>query len=1000
MRIKIFNPLFLLFICAVIMGAFMPQFVLAQRVKNIKTITVESVVKDSQGNPVPNAAVYGEEGSKRTLTDENGRFSIIVTPLTSLFIEADGYESNLVDNIDKEGIVLQKSPYLFGDKDKVYMPFKTVKKGAVTGNVSVIIPDDILKKDQASSLNDMLNAYGSGLMFDRNIHGLGNALTIVDGLPRDASNLNIEEIEQITVLKDLNSVVLYGPQAQNGVILIKTKRGESMKRKINVSMEQGISNVISYPKYLNSVDYMTLYNEVRTNDGLEPKYDAALIEKYRSGENPYRYPDVDYYGGEFLKSMRNSTRIVAEFSGGNKIAKYYTNVGWNSNDALYKIGNIDNAGNNRFNLRGNVDFNITNDIKGYIDATAVFNISKGLNTDFWSASTSLRPMDYSPLLPVSAFADPSLVEAAKLVNGNYVLGGTSQYQNNIYGDLFLGGYTKTTQLTAQVNSGLDFDLKKVVQGLKFKTNLNLDMYNSYNQSINNSYAVYDATWDDATNKITSITKINKDEETGVQNLGGGNMFRRLSFDAAFDYKKTFDKVHTISGSFLGYYSSISANGQMILDQYAHLGLRAAYDYRNLVFVDFSSAISNSIKLAPGSRTGFSPTLGAAWIISNSDFWNKNELLNFLKIKASAGILQTDMNFGYYLYKDSYTVAGDYAYGDIGGYSNNILYLDRTENKNLGYEKVKTLNLGLEAALLNNSLSLDMNAFITRHDDQVTKRSSYYPVYVSTFFPYENYNADRYSGFEAAVNYTSKWGDFSFTTGLNVMYATSKVMVRDEAYNNDYQFRKGKPLDAIYGLQHLGFFNDNINSAPSQKFGTVRPGDIQYVDQNGDDQIDEEDELMIGKANPTFTGAMHFTLSYKDLSLFVLGEAATGNNVIYNNNYYWVDGDKKYSEEVWNRWTEETAATATYPRLSSVQNDNNNRTSTFWMRKADYFSLSRVQLNYNFPNKLLKSTFIRDLSFNLRGSNLLMLAQDVSMRQLNIGSEAQFRYYAIGVKVSF
>lgn len=999
MRIKINKHLLMLLLCT-IAGVYT---VSAQPARKSAPVTIQSVVRDTEGHPVPGAIVYGDEGAKSTFTDRTGRFSITVPPLTPLLVEADGYEAGIIDAVGEEGITLQKSPYLFGEKDKICMPFKTVEKGAVTGNVSVIVPDKVLQNDQANTLNELLNAYGAGLMLNRNIHGHGDALILIDGLPRNASNINVEEIEEISVLKDINSVILYGPQAQNGIILIKTKRGERLKRHINVKIEQGLSSVISYPKYLNSADYMTLYNEARKNDGLDQQYDPALIAKYRSGENPYRYPDVDYYGDEFLKSVRNSTRMVAEFSGGNKIARYYTNVGWNSNDALYNIGNIDRAGNNRFNIRGNVDFDITSDIKGYLDATAVFDIEKGPNSDFWSTASSMRPNDYSPLLPVSAFADPSLVEAAKRINGDFILGGTTQYQSNIYGELFRGGYTKNIQRTIQVNGGLDFNLRKILPGLRIKADLDLDMYNSYNQSINNSYAVYDATWDDATGLISAVNKINKDEETGVQDLGGGNMFRRLSVNAALDYRHTFNNVHTVNASLLGYYSTFSGNGQVILDKYAHLGIRAAYDYRKLVFADFSAVVSNSTKLAPGHRAGFSPSLGIAWIVSNSDFWNTNDKVDFLKLKASAGILLTDMNFSYYLYKDSYTIAGNYAYGDItGGYSNNILYVDRMANEKLGYEKVKTLNIGLETAFFNRTLSLDVNAFFTRHDDQVTKRWSYYPAYISTLFPYENYNADRYSGIEVALTWNKRWNNFGLEAGLNAMYAASEVIERDEAYNNAYQYRKGQAVDAIFGLQHTGFFNNagEIDDAPVQKFGTVRPGDIRYTDQNGDKQVDEEDEIRIGKWNPKFTGAIHVTLSYRDFSLFILGEAATGHQVVYNNDYYWIDGNKKYSEEVWNRWTEQTAATATYPRLSSVQNDNNNRTSTFWMRKADYFSLSRVQLNYKLPYKLLKSTFIRELGFYLRGSNLLMAAQDVSKRQLNIGSEPQFRYYALGLKISF
>lgn len=1002
MKIKIYNHLRLFVVCCLFAGGLVPQNIWAQEEKS-KTVLLESYVKDSQGNPIPNAVIYGDEGDKRVFTDQNGRFTIEITRLSSILVEAEGYETRIIDNPDETGVVLEKTPYLFGAEDYVNMPFKTVKEGAVTGAVSVINPDKVLKTDQAGSLNELLKGYASGLMLNTNIRGYGDALILVDGLPRGAEEINMEEVEQISVLKDVNSVVLYGPQAQNGVIMITTKRGNSLKRKINVKIEQGLSTVISYPKYLNSADYMTLFNEARKNDGLDPQYDPTLIAKYRSGENPYRYPSVDYYDGEFLRSVRNSTRAVAEFSGGNKITRYYTNVGWTSNNSLYKIGNVDGAGNNRFNIRGNVDFKITDDIRSYIDASMIIDLDKGPNGDFWTASTTYQPQYYAPLLPVSLFQDPSVIEAANRVNGDYVLGGTSQYQDNVYGNLFLGGYRETIQRTSQVNAGLEFDLHSLLQGLKLKAGLALDMYNSYDQSVNNTYAIYEPVWDDATGKIASVTKINKDEVTGVQNLSGGGMSRRFAVNVDLDYDHTFADDHHVEGNLIGYYSTNSANGTVLLEKYAHLGIRAAYNYKHLFFADFSSSLSNSIKLAPGHRAGFSPTFGLGWIISNSDFWNEDALVNFLKLKASGGVLLTDMNFDYYLYRDAYNINGSYAYGDpTANYSNVILDVNRIRNNNLGYEKKKSLNVGVEGALLDNSLAFDVNAFVTRYDGQVIKRSSYYPSYISSFYAYENYNADRYMGFDAAVSYTKKWGDFSLTAGLNVLYARSKVVIRDEAFNNDYQYRKGKPVDAIFGLQNMGFFNDDavIASAPEQKFGTVRPGDIRYVDQNADQVVNEEDEVMIGKWNPDFTGALHLTFKYKNFSLFILGESATGYNVIYNNNYYWVDGNKKYSEEVWNRWTPETAATATYPRLSSLQNDNNNRTSDFWMRKADYFSLSRVQLNYNFPNSLLKRTFIRDLSLYLRGSNLLMAAQDVKKRQLNIGSEPQFRYYALGLKVSF
>jgi TonB-dependent SusC/RagA subfamily outer membrane receptor len=281
-------------------------YVKANKVVDSK-INVSSVVKDASGNPVANAVVFGREGAVRTKTDANGKFTLQVPKLSDLLVEADGFESQVVSvlNVDA-GIVLTKTPFLFGNENQIKIPFSTLKQAEVVNGITSIRGERRLENDNISNVLELIRANVPGLLGSTNIRGIGEALVVIDGIPRYISSLNVQEIDQISVLKDVNASVLYGTQAKNGIIFITTKRGESLKRKINVIAERGMSFTKELPKYLGSADYMTLYNEALQNDGIAtPKYSNELIEKYRSHENIYRYADVDYYSSEFLRNFKN-----------------------------------------------------------------------------------------------------------------------------------------------------------------------------------------------------------------------------------------------------------------------------------------------------------------------------------------------------------------------------------------------------------------------------------------------------------------------------------------------------------------------------------------------------------------------------------------------------------------------------------------------------------------------------------------------------------------------
>jgi hypothetical protein len=284
----------------------------------------------------------------------------------------------------------------------------------------------------------------------------------------------------------------------------------------------------------------------------------------------------------------------------------------------------------------------------------------------------------------------------------------------------------------------------------------------------------------------------------------------------------------------------------------------------------------------------------------------------------------------------------------------------------------------------------------------TQRLSQYPNYFTSFIPYTNYNSQQRSGFDVMLNINKKVGDVQLSLGTTATYTQSKVTKRDELIFDPYQTRIGKPVDAIFGLVNEGFFMDqnDINNHAKQVFSIVKPGDIKYKDQNGDGIIDSRDEVMLGRYTAPLYFGVNLNVGYKNFNLFVLGTGANGGYNIKNSSYYWVSGDAKYSEIAWNRWTENTKSTATYPRLSSLQNANDFRNSDFWLYKTDMFNLSKVQLTYTLPNTVLRKTFVTGLNVYVAGANLYTFSKNRNILDLNIGTTPQFRSYTAGIRAGF
>ena len=465
--------------------------------------------------------------------------------------------------------------------------------------------------------------------------------------------------------------------------------------------------------------------------------------------------------------------------------------------------------------------------------------------------------------------------------------------------------------------------------------------------------------------------------TGVQNLGDGGFFRRLGTYALLDYAKT-KGLHSVTSTLLGYFDTYVTNGVTIDRKNSHLGLRITYDYSKKYFVDFSSSLVNGFKLKQGNKGGFSPSLGVAWVLRDEQSKQDLSEFNYLKLRASAGIIDYEWSgTNYRLYESTFGQGNTFSWGDqVRTLGIRQTLISRADNPNLTFEKMKNFNLGMEGYFFNNLIYLEANVFATRNSGIVVQRSVY-GASVGQNIPYENYNSTDYKGGEAGIRLSKNIGEFYLDLGANILIASSKVVKKDELWSNAYQYRQGKPFDALFGLQALGLFSDqaDINASPVQKFGEVKPGDIKYKDQNNDGKIDSDDEIQIGNILPTFSYGLNFTLKYKALSLFAIGNGVRGAEGLYGGSYFWVQGNDKYSEQVLNRWTPATALTATYPRLSSKSSPNNFRSSSYWLFNNNYFNLDRVQLNVDLPKTLIQKISSKEIMVYLRGENLARFSKD-------------------------
>lgn len=923
-----------------------------------------------------------------------------------------------------QGVMAQESADTRADSINVAFRKSDVRDVIVP--VSKVKVSELMEKNYNTYSLDNMQALTAG--YNGQLWNQGEALVLIDGVPRDANNVLPTEIEDITFLKGASAVVLYGSRASKGVILITTKRGSIAPLKISARANYTMDVAKSFPTYLDGAEYMTLYNQALVNDGLSPKFTDEQIYNTAAGTNPYRYPNQQFYTSDYLNKTKSRYDVTAEFQGGGKFAQFYTNVSYYRQGDFINFGEGKNNYTDRLNVRGNIDLQLSDWASGWVNANATYYNQHGSNSNFWSAASTLRPNRVAPFIPVS-FIDPLDVNSLNLIQntrniihnpaglpaGDYFLGATQEDQSNAFADMYSAGYNTWTSRQFQFDAGVKFDLKSILKGLSFKTNFAVDYKTSYSTSLNDQYSTFGVNWTqmDGYDVIGSLTQYGQDKHTGTLNASKSAEQQTIAWNGQFDYVNSWGD-HNLHATLVanGYQQTISGEYHRVSN--ANLGLQASYNFAHKYYVDLAANAVHSAKLPEGNRNAISPSVTLGWRLTSEDFMKDMDWLDDLRLTAGYTVLNQDLDIAeYFMYKDIFTATGTWwGWSDA---NNSIQTSDsqRGGNDELSFVKRKEFNVGLNGALLKNKLTFSVNYFNTTVDGLLAQPDYIYPSYmhtywpVSTFVPYINYGKNRRQGIDFAIAYNDKAGDFEWGVQAFGQTTTSKNLRVAENVEFEYQRSEGKATDALWGLECLGYYNsqEEIDNAEAKSsFGTVKPGDLKYKDQNGDGIIDSKDQVVIGRWGAKFSGGLNLTLKYRNFTLFAMLTGQFGGNAIKNDTYNWVYGERKYSDVVRGAWTAEkfkNGEMISYPRLTTQSPDNNFRTSDYWMYKTDRLDLARVQITYDFSKSLFgPKSIVKGLQIYANGNSLLTIAGERDQMERNVDSSPQTRSFTLGAKVEF
>ena len=1002
-------------------------------------ITVSGTVLDKTTNEplIGVSVVVKGVANAGTITDMDGKFTLKLpyaeAPLVFSYL---GYQpQEIIPGAKKElTVLLQEDTKAL--QEVVVVGYTKQRKETMVGSVATITTKDLTQSPTANINNALagrlpglvVNQYAGGEpgvdqseLFIRGKATYGNqsAIVIVDGIERDMSYLAPDEIETFTILKDASATAAYGIRGANGVIVITTKRGKAAeKATVNLKASIGINQPIGFPEYLGSADYATLYNEARLNDAKMTGADVSslnlfsqqAIDNFRraKGDNSDGLGyDWDYYDFAFKPGMQEDVSL--SIRGGTDKVRYYVLANYFSQGGNYKYsdaGEYDSQTRfTRYNFRSNIDININRYLSTRLDLGARITDRNAPGTTAGRLMTICATQPpYLPIL-VEENSHPQNEEYIQQ-NSRGMLYGDNIYRYNILGELSRTGYLNEKNTYLNGSFAMNLDMGFLTKGLKAEIMFSYDA--SEGRWINRKLDTYKDGYREYPKYATFMPIEGSDaymeggHYTGAYKTGNkydidqtiGNGFSHNASDgrtyiqARVDYNRVFKDRHEVTAMLLANRGNRTVNNELAYHSQGITG-RFAYYYNQKYLMEFNCGYNGSENFAPGKRYGFFPAGSIGWVISEEPFMKKASWIDFLKVRASYGLVGSDNVSSRFPYLAFYGGGSGYHFGnnfgtEVGGASEGNL-----ANENLTWEKARKLNVGIDFTTLNQRLALTVDAFYEYRFDIITDMNGDgimgYPDIVGKDAALQNLGEVSNRGVDVELSWNDKIGkDFRYYIRPNLTFSRNRLEYKAEvARKNSWRKETGKRLyeNFVYVFDHFVANQDEadrLNKIGYQPWGQLIPGDVVYKDLDRNGVIDDEDRTAMGNPrSPELMFGIPFGFQYKNFDFSVLLQGATNTSILLNGaavfDFPQFEQDKigRVKKMHLDRWTPETAATAKYPALHYGTHDNNkNGNSSLFLYDASYLRLKNVEIGYNVSPNWLRKFHVQQARIYVQGLNLL------------------------------
>lgn len=970
---------------------------------------ISGTVQDSTGTLLSGVSVSIKGTFNGTFTNANGSFSLAVSKGDVLVFSHVGYESKEVTVKGQPTVNVLLTSMSNSLNDIVIVGYGTQQKKDVTGALASIGTKELLQSPVAN-LSNALAGRLPGLITIQNsgepgadgstllIRGLGTTgsnapLILVDGIQRDFSSIDPNEVSDITILKDAASTAIYGIKGANGVVLVTTRRGVNDHPSISVTGQNGWQSPTRLPKYADSYDALKLYREGLENDGLSTtQYSDSILNLYKDRSKPvyqYLYPNVDWLQ-EMLKPYSYMSQGNMNVTGGSNFAKYFISMSYLRQNGLYnfedQIKQYDmQAVTNKYNFRSNIDLQVSKDLSMELNLGAIV---RDRNYPGTSAQTLFSNMQQMP-----SWYMP-------LVNPDGSIPGYPSVTSP-YDQLVNSGYQRLFETTLQSTAGFKWDMHYFLKGLSSRVRLSFDNINYRNVVRSLSGSAYQYTLKPGILADT-VADLAADGVYQTIRQGNGtldyqvtaNGSRRTTLELYLNYDRNFGKhsVHAVmvynQSSFFDAIASGQANAIFGLP-YKYDGLvgRVSYNYDDRYLLELNAGYNGSEQFAPGHRLGFFPAISAGWIISRERFVKDNSALKFidnLKLRGSFGVVGNDQlgsNNPRFLYLSTWTISdGGWTFGqNYDGNSYSGAHEVATGNPAVTWEKSKNADIGMDLSLWKNALSVTADYF-WNHRTNILLNSQLIPADIGLVnVPPTNGGIINNRGFEFSIEHRKEFGKQGYDIRFNASYAQNKIVYYAEpSYTGrEWQAKTGTIINQHQGYTALGLFksDDDIASSPDQSFfGTVKPGDIKYKDLNGDGVINSLDYgYLPGAPNPKSTLGLSFSYHYTAFDVSVFFQSGLGGSLmtVGNGIYPFARFSGVLEDVINNHWVASAPdRNYEYPRMSSQVNTNDEQSSTFWTRSGNYLRLKTVEIGYSFPDSWMKRIGIKKARIFINGINLI------------------------------